>query len=90
MTPHVMNYQEIKDAAGNGRIIYEEMRTTGIIRPLRFDGVDFVGVKHSCYLLLMECDEEHCWDYNRYYRCWNEEPSEELMNSTPWKEKSSW
>lgn len=84
--PHVMNYKEIKDAADSGRIIYEEIRTTGIVRPLRYDGVDFVGVKHNCYLLLMECDEDDCADYNMFYRCWDEEPSEDLMNKTPWKD----
>lgn len=83
--PHVLSYQEILDAAKNGSIIYEEIRTTGIVRPLKFDGVDFVGVKHNCYLLLMECDED-CVDYNLHYRCWSDEPSEELMNNTPWKE----
>lgn len=83
---HVMNYAEIKEAARNGSIIYEEMRVTGIVRPLRFDGVDFVGVKHHCYLLMMECDEEACEDYNLFYRCWDEEPSTEMMQSTPWKE----
>ena len=83
---HVMNYSEILKAANEGKIIYEEVRTTGIVRPLKFDGVDFIGVKHSCYLLLDECDEDHCPDYNLFYRCWDEEPSEELINNTPWKE----
>ena len=83
---HVMNYSEILKAANEGKIIYEEVRTTGIVRPLKFDGVDFIGVKHSCYLLLDECDEDRCPDYNLFYRCWDEEPSEELMNNTPWKE----
>ena len=83
--PHVMNYQEICNAAKTGDVIYEESRTLGIVRPLRFDGVDFVGVKHKCYLLLMECDEEECDDYNLFYRCWDQEPSEELMSQTPWK-----
>ena len=86
---HVLNYKEILKAAENGTIIYEEIRTTGIVRPLKFDGVDFVGVKHNCYRLLMECDEK-CVDYNMFYRCWDEEPSEELMNSTPWKEQPEW
>lgn len=86
---HVLNYKEILKAAHDGSIIYEEMRTTGIVRPLKFDGVDFVGVKHNCYRLLMECDE-NCEDYNMFYRCWDEEPSEELMNSTPWKEQPEW
>lgn len=83
---HVMNYAEIEEAANTEAIIYEEIRVTGIVRPLKFDGVDFVGVKHKCYLLLMECDEETCPDYNLFYRCWNEEPTEEEMRSTPWKE----
>ena len=83
---HVMNYSEIKEAADKSKIIYEESRTLGIVRPLRFDGVDFVGVKHKCYLLLIECDEETCQDYNLFYRCWDEEPTQELMDSTPWKE----
>ena len=83
---HVMDYSEICDAAKQDKIIYEESRTLGIVRHLRFDGVDFVGVKHKCYLLLMECDEADCPDYNLFYRCWDEEPSEELMNNTPWKE----
>ena len=55
---HVMNYQEIVEASRTGAIIYEEMRTTGIVRPLKFDGVDFIGVKHNCYLLLLECDDD--------------------------------
>ena len=83
--PHVMKYSEIVEAAYNGDIIYEESRTLGIVRPLKFDGVDFVGVKHNCSLMLMECDEEECTDYNLFYRCWDKEPSEELMNNTPWK-----
>lgn len=84
--PHVMNYKEILKAADDGSIIYEEIRSTGIVRPLRFDGVDFVGVKHNCYLLLMECDEEDCLDYGVHYRCWSEDPSEQLMKDTPWKD----
>lgn len=83
--PHVMNNVEILKAATDGKIIYQEVRTTGIVRPLKFDGSDFVGVKHKCYLLLTECDEDCCPDYNLYYRCWDEEPSEELMNKMPWK-----
>lgn len=83
---HVLNYSEICDAANNDKVIYEESRTLGIVRPLKFDGVDFKGVKHDCYLLLIECDEEQCEDYNLFYRCWDEEPSQELMDSTPWKE----
>lgn len=82
--PHVLTYDEIMDAADNGKIIYQEIRSTGIVRPLKFDGVDFVGVKHNCYLLLSECNEKECFGYNLHYRCWDEEPTEELMNATPW------
>lgn len=85
MAPHVLNYAEICDAANKDQIIYEELRVLGLVRPLKFDGLDFKGVKHNCYLLLMECDEDNCPDYGVHYRCWNEEPSTELMNSTPWK-----
>ena len=83
---HVMDYQEILNAAHDNKIIYEEVRTTGLVRPLKFDGVDFIGVKHKCYLLLMECDEDSCVDYNLFYRCWDDEPTQEQMDSTPWKE----
>ena len=82
---HVMSYQEIKEAAKAGRDIYEEIRVTGIVRPLRFDGIGFTGIKHHCYLTLKECNEEKTSGYNFHYRCWDEEPAEELMNSTPWK-----
>ena len=83
---HVMNYSEICEAAKNNKIIYEENHTLGLVRPMRFDGVDFVGVNHHHYLLLLECDEEDCPDYNLFYRCWDEEPTEEQMKNTPWKE----
>lgn len=81
---HVMNYAEILEAARNNKIIYEESAVLGIIRPLKFNGVDFVGTKHNCRLLLSKCEED-CPDYNLFYRCWDEEPSEELMRSIPWK-----
>lgn len=85
---HVMNYAELKQAAKDKTIIYEEIRVTGIVRPLRYDGAFFVGTRHHCYLMPEECDEEQCPDYNQFYRCWDEEPSEELMKATPWKESS--
>jgi len=85
---HVMDYQEILDAAHSGKIIYDESRTLGIVRPLKFDGTDFVGVKHHCYLPLDKCDENNCIDYNMFYRCWDEEPSEELKEKTPWKDSA--
>jgi hypothetical protein len=83
---HVMNYQEILTAAEKRKTIYEELRLKERIRPLRFDGVDFVGVKDNCFLMLMECDEEVCMDYNLYYRCWNKMPSDEERSNAFWKE----
>lgn len=83
---HVLTYPEIVEASKNNSIIYEEVRLTDRIRPMKFDGVDFVSTeskKH--YLLLMECDEEECMDYNYYYRCWNEKPTDEERDKTPWK-----
>lgn len=85
--PRVMTYQEIVAASRNGSIIYEELNGKQRIRPMKFDGVDFVDIedkKH--YLLLMECDEEECWDYNLYYRCWNGMPTDEERKKAPWKE----
>lgn len=85
--PHVMTYEEIVAASKSGKIIYEEVRLKDWVRPLKFNGVDFVGVKDKhCYLMLMECDEEECMDYNLYYRCWDQKPSDELRKNTPWKE----
>lgn len=86
---HVMSYQEIKEAAKEGRDIYEEIRVTGIVRPLRFDGIGFIGIKHHCYLTLKECNEEKGPGYNLHYRCWNEEPTEKQMDSTPWEPRVS-
>ena len=83
---HVMNYQEIQIAALNGSIIYEELRRVDRVRPMKFDGVDFVGTDKKCFLLLMECNEEECPDYNFMYRCWDEPPTDELRSSTPWKD----
>ena len=83
----VMTYPDIVAASRSGSIIYEELNGKERIRPLKFDGVDFVGTedKHH-YLLLMECDEEECWDYNLYYRCWDSMPTDEQRANTPWKE----
>lgn len=84
---HVLTYSEIVAASRSGDIIYEELNGKQRIRPLKFDGVDFVGTEDpNHYLLLMECNEEDCWDYNLYYRCWDSIPSDELRASTPWKE----
>lgn len=84
---HVLTYSEIVAASRSGDIIYEELNGKQRIRPLKFDGVDFVGTEDpNHYLLLMECNEEDCWDYNLYYRCWDSIPSDELRASIPWKE----
>lgn len=84
---HIMNYAEIQSAAKKGNIIYEESRSLGLIRPLKFDGVDFIGVEHKNHFLLpCECDEEQCPSYNLYYRIWDERPTEEEMKNAPWKE----
>lgn len=81
---HVMTYDEVVAAARNDRPIYEELRRPHV-RKLMFDGVDFSADFHD-YLLLEECDEEGCPDYNWNYRCWDEPPTEEEMLNTPWKQ----
>lgn len=87
---HVMTYKEIEQAAKDQNIIYEESKSLGIIRPLRFDGSAFVGVHHSNYFLLLEeCDEKNCIGYNLFYRCWNEEPSVYEMEETKWNSNPS-
>ena len=83
---HIMNYDEILQAAKNGSIIYEEIRNTDRVRPMKFDGVDFVGTEKNCFLLLMECNEEECPDYNFLYRCWNENPTDTMRWGIPWKD----
>ena len=81
---HVMNYEEILAAARKRNVIYEEFKS-GELREIHFDGQDFVDYAGN-YLLLIECDEEDCEDYNWIYRCWDGRPSEELRKQTPWKE----
>lgn len=83
---HVMNYQEIQIAAKTGATIYVELRKVDRIRPMKFDGVDFVGTDKKSFLLLPDCDKEECPDYNFMYRCWDEPPSDEIRASTAWKE----
>lgn len=83
---HVLTYPEILEAANKGAVIYEEHQGKDRVRPMKFDGVDFVALDKSSFLLLMECDEEDCEDYNLYYRCWSDMPSDELRAATPWKE----
>lgn len=82
---HIMNYEELRQIR-KGEAIFEQLKNPSIgpiVYPLYFDGTDFInGTK---YLLLCECDEEECMDYNWCYRCWNELPTLEEMN-TPWKD----
>lgn len=80
---HVMTYDEIVAAARNARPIYEELRRPHVGK-LIFDGVDFSADVHH-YLMLDECDEEECLDYNWNYRCWDDVPTKEEMLNTPWK-----
>lgn len=80
---HVMTYDEIVDAAKNDKPIYEELRGPHV-KELKFNGIEFSRDAYE-YLLLDECDEEECMDYNWNYRCWNEPPTEEEMVNTPWK-----
>lgn len=90
MLPHVMKYEEILEAARNHKPIWEESRNPEYkIRKLIFDGSGFISKREGTYLLLMECDEEVCEDYNFYYRCWNKRPSVEFMKNIPWKESRS-
>ena len=84
MSAHVMDYNEILKVANNGGSIYEERRGHPGITELTFDGTDFSN-DSGAYLMLMECDEEDCMDYNWNYRVWNEIPTNEQMMNTPWK-----
>ena len=86
MEAHVMNYDEIVKAAENKNVVWEELRSDEKIRPLCFNGTDFVGLSYEYYLLLCECDEEICEDYNWNYRLWNNLPSSLQRKETKWKE----
>ena len=83
---HVMDYQEILEAAKESRTIWVENKRLDRCIAMTFDGVDFVNTQVGSFLMLMELNEEECQDYNWNYRCWNEQPSEELMAATSWKD----
>lgn len=83
---HVMNYEEIKEAAKKRNIIWEELRGREKLRPMAFNGTDFVGLSEEYYLLLCECDEEDCPDYNWNYRIWNNMPTTLERKNAKWKE----
>ncbi len=85
----ILNYEQLCKME-IGDTIYEEFKEPHKVIPLMFNGIDFTtnGLpwqKAEHYLLLMECDEDSCMDYNWHYRVWNEYPTEEEMK-TPWKE----
>lgn len=86
MNAHVMNYEEIRRAAEERTVVWEEFREKEKIIPLCFNGTDFVGLSDRDYLLLIECDEESCEDYNWNYRLWNNMPTSLQRKDAKWKE----
>ena len=64
---HVMDYQEILEAAKESRTIWVENKRLDRCIAMTFDGVDFVNTQVGSFLMLMQ-------------------PSEELMEATPWKD----
>ena len=81
---HVMTYKELKRVQPK-QLVFEEVRHFKYkIYTLYFNGLDFTNGKH--YLLMEECDEDMCPDYNWNYRVWDEMPTEKEMDNTPWKE----
>ena len=85
---HIMTYEELRNIK-KGELIFEQIKHKNIIIPLIYNGCDFTTdglpwefAKH--YLLLEECDDD-CPDYRWNYRCWNEHPTKEEID-TPWKE----
>ena len=85
---HIMTYEELKNMPV-GTLVFEEMKATGKIYTLVYDGIDFVEKSDfkakRQFLMLCECNEEECLDYNWNYRVWNEMPTEEEQK-TPWKD----
>lgn len=86
---HVMNYDELVEAFQSRTIVYEEMRSFRRIRPMRSNGVDFIGVDDQSMLSLMDCDETVKPDYNYYFRVWNENPTDEERAETRWVDKDA-
>ena len=83
---HVMDFNEIKDAASRRVVVWQEFRLQDKLRPMMFNGTDFVGLTEEHYLLLAECDEENCQDYNWSYRVWNNMPNSLERKMNKWKE----
>jgi hypothetical protein len=81
-----MTYEELRKVP-ICKPVYEEIKAVNKVYKLTYDGIDFVddptNIKH--FLMLCECDEEECLDYNWNYRVWNEMPTEEEQK-TPWKD----
>ena len=86
MEAHVMTYDEILTAAENNVVVWEEIRKYETLRPLRFNGNEFIGLTGNPYLLIAECNEEFCYDYNWEYRLWNNMPTAKQRQDAPWKE----
>lgn len=83
---HVMNFEEIKEAAEKRNVVWQEFKSKEKMIPMIFDGTDFVNISNNKYLLLCECDEEDCWDYNWQYRLWNNMPTTLERKKTKWKD----
>ena len=81
---HIMTYEELRSVPLR-HTVYEEIKHVKYkVYPLKYNGIDFTDGVH--YLLMCECNEEECMDYNWNYRVWNEMPTIEEMNNTPWKD----
>lgn len=80
---HVMTYEELCKIKKN-QLVYKELHyIKHKVYPMAFNGMDFVSGNN--YLLLSECDENNCPDYNWNYRVWNKMPTDKEMDDTPWK-----
>ena len=89
---HILNYQELKNL-NVGDIVFEEFKSNPNYRyvPLKYNGIDLTteGLpwdEAQHYLLIDECDEETCCDYNWNYRVWDDIPSKEDLEKVSWKE----
>ena len=81
---YVMNYKELRRVQPKQLVFEEFKHRKYYVVPLAFNGMDFVN--GNKFLLMCECDERECLDYNWNYRVWNEMPTEKEMDETPWKD----
>ena len=89
---HVLTYDEIENLKV-GDAVVEEFRDNQKYKfiNLIFNGTDMTNdgtswMEAEHYLLMCECDETQCEDYNWNYRLWNEMPTEEDLAKVSWKE----